>query len=119
MPGNYESYYPVADRLPNQYTSNGARTFIVDDYQDAVPKAADNVVANLTTSDVSAYSYVSAWRFGGSNPGTANLIPTPGREVGNHAVVEIGYSAGRGKITHYSDAGWSRRWVDVVGYFDG
>jgi len=80
-----------------------------------VPAGATSVVVNITSTDTSAGSYVTAWPAGKARPVASNLNPRPGRAVPNLATVKLGRT---GAISLFNAAGSLNLVVDLVGYYD-
>jgi len=81
---------------------------------DGVPSTASAVVANLTVTDTTAASYLTAWPDGATRPNASDLNWTAGRTVPNLAVVELGPD---GKVDLYNAAGSTDVVLDVVGFY--
>lgn len=71
------------------------------------------VVLNLTATNVTAATYVTAWPAGAPRPATSNLNPRPGADTANLAVVPLD---GTGDVSIYNHAGRADVVVDVVGW---
>ena len=78
-----------------------------------VPADARAVVANLTATDATAASYVTAWPAGTARPFASNLNPAPGRTVANLVVVALGAD---GSISLFNNAGSVHLVLDVLGW---
>ncbi len=78
-----------------------------------VPADARAVVANLTATDATVASYVTAWPSGTARPFASNLNPAPGRTVANLVVVTLG---GDGSISLFNNAGSVHLVLDVLGW---
>jgi len=72
------------------------------------------VVLNLTATDTTEPSFVTAYPAGQSRPPASNLNWAPGETVPNRAVVQLGSG---GRITLYNNAGSVDVVADVNGYF--
>ncbi|MFJ6676726.1 RCC1 domain-containing protein [Actinosynnema sp. NPDC091369] len=81
---------------------------------DRIPTSAAAAVVNLTGTNVTATTHVSAYRAGSDRPTASNLNLTPGRDTANGAVVPLGDDA---RITLYNNAGSADLVVDLVGFF--
>jgi hypothetical protein len=79
------------------------------------PNPPTAVLANITVTDTTAPSYLTAWPDGAAQPLTSDLNWTSGT-VPNLAVVQVGPT---GKIDIYNGAGCTDVVVDVVGWFTG
>lgn len=78
-----------------------------------VPQGATAVVANLTVTNTTAASYLSAYGAGAAVPGTSDLNWLAGTTTSDLAVVPLGAN---GDITLYNYAGSTAVVVDVLGY---
>jgi hypothetical protein len=72
------------------------------------------VVLNVTVTQPTAPSYLTAWPSGASRPLAANLNYLPGQTVPNLVVVKVGEL---GKISLYNAAGTTHVVADVAGWF--
>ena len=79
------------------------------------PNPPTAVVANITVTDTTAASFLTAWPDGAARPLASDLNWTR-RTVANLAVVQVGPT---GKIDLYNAAGCTNVIVDVVGWFTG
>ena len=75
------------------------------------PKA---VVVNLTVTNTTAGSFMTAWPDGTPRPGTSDLNWVGGVTIPNLVVVQVGAN---GKVDLYNLAGSTDVVVDVVGYY--
>ena len=80
-----------------------------------VPVDASAAVVNLTTTQATSESYLSAWPAGAARPTASNVNPVVGRTDANLAVVPIGVG---GAISLYNHAGTVDAIVDVLGWLD-
>jgi hypothetical protein len=69
---------------------------------------------NVTVTDTSAPSYLTAYPAGAAQPLASNLNWTAGATVPNRVVVPLGAT---GQVSFYNDAGTADLVVDVDGYF--
>lgn len=74
----------------------------------------DAVVLNITVTEPTAASFLTAWPAGADKPWTANLNYVAGQTVPNLVVVKVGTG---GKVSLYNNAGSTHVVVDVAGYF--
>jgi streptogramin lyase len=81
----------------------------------AVPPTATAVVANVTVTDSSAGSFLTAWKAGDPAPATSNLNFGPGQTIANLAIIPLSAS---GSVRLATAVGTTHVIVDVVGYFD-
>ena len=81
---------------------------------DGVPAHADAVVLNLTVTNPTAASYVTAWPAGTGLPTASNINFTAGATIANLVTVRVG--AG-GAIDLFNLFGRTDLVADVVGYF--
>ena len=72
------------------------------------------VVLNVTVTDTTAASYLTAYPQGPNRPFASNLNWSAGATVGNRVVVSLGPT---GQVTVYSQLGRTDVVVDVSGYF--
>ena len=72
------------------------------------------VVLNITATQPSATTYLTAWPAGEAQPTASNLNLTRGATVANLATVKVG--AG-GKVNLFNQAGMTNVIVDVVGWY--
>lgn len=84
------------------------------DLSGSVPADATAVLLNVTATDVTANTYVTAWPDGGARPITSNLNLAPGRDIPNAVTVEL--RAGH-KIDLYNHAGSVDLIVDLEGFY--
>jgi hypothetical protein len=80
------------------------------------PNPPNAVVANVTITNPTASSYLTAWPDGSSRPLASDLNWVAGLTVPNLVVVKLGSS---GMADLYSAAGCVDAIVDVVGYYTG
>ena len=73
------------------------------------------VVFNLTVTDPSAPSFITAWPTGAPRPLAANLNFGPGQTVGNLVVAKVGTG---GKVSLYNAGGTTHVIADVAGWFN-
>ncbi|MGZ7014735.1 MAG: choice-of-anchor Q domain-containing protein, partial [Acidimicrobiales bacterium] len=79
-----------------------------------VPADASAVAVNLTATDVTGSSFVTAYPKSGSTPNVSNLNVAPLDTRANLAIVKVGADR---SISLYNDQGTVNLVVDVVGYF--
>jgi hypothetical protein len=79
-----------------------------------IPTSATAVVANVTATDTTGSSYLTAWPDGDSRPTASDLNWTPGLTIPNLVVVKLGAN---GKLDLYNAVGSTDVILDVVGYF--
>lgn len=72
-----------------------------------------SVAVNITSTDATSDSYITAWPSDRSRPDTSNLNPRPGRTVPNFALVTV---APDGTISIFNERGSGHVLVDAVGY---
>ena len=93
----------------------GGRTTTVDVTGRAgVPAGASAVAVNITVTDPTAPSFVTAWPTGASRPTAASVSMVPGETVPNMALLDVGDG---GEISLYNYAGSTHLVVDVMGWF--
>jgi hypothetical protein len=81
-----------------------------------IPSDAEAVVLNLTASEGSAASFLTAYPYGSSKPTAANLNFGAGQVIGNRVTVPVG---AKGAIDVYNNSGDVRIDVDLDGYYTG
>ena len=79
-----------------------------------IPASASAVVANVTVTDTTATSYLTAWPDLDARPNASDLNWTPRRTVPNLVIVKLGSN---GKLDIYNAAGSTQVIVDVVGWY--
>jgi len=79
-----------------------------------VPVGATAVVANVTVTDTTTASYLTAWPDGDTRPNASDLNWVAGRTVPNLVIVKLGSN---GKLDLFNAAGSTNIVVDVVGYY--
>ena len=79
-----------------------------------VPVAAKAVVANITVTDTTAPSYLTAYPSGSALPSASDLNWIGGQTVPNLSVVKLGSD---GKVDFYNAAGLTDIVIDVVGWY--
>ncbi|QUQ72169.1 hypothetical protein [Kutzneria sp. CA-103260] len=84
------------------------------DLSGSVPADATAVLLNVTATDVTANTFVTAWPDGGQRPITSNLNLVPGRDIPNAVTVEL--RAGH-KIDLYNHSGSVDLVADLEGYY--
>ena len=72
------------------------------------------VVLNVSATDTSDFSYLTAWPYGSAKPNAANLNWSPGRTIANRIVVPVGTG---GKIQLSNASGSADLIVDVNGWY--
>lgn len=92
----------------------GASRVITVAGANGIPSSATAVVANVTVTDTTGSSYLTAWPDGDAPPNASDLNWTPGVTIPNLVVVELGAS---GRLDLYNAAGSTDVIVDVVGYY--
>jgi alpha-tubulin suppressor-like RCC1 family protein len=73
------------------------------------------VALNVTATEPTATSYVTAWPAGAARPNASNLNVTAGATVANLVVTGVGDG---GRVALYNEAGATHLIVDVVGWFN-
>jgi hypothetical protein len=79
-----------------------------------IPSGAVAVVANITVTDTTAGSYLTAWPDGDSRPSASDLNWVQGLTIPNLVVVKLGPN---GRLDLYNAAGSTDVILDVVGYY--
>jgi outer membrane protein assembly factor BamB len=72
------------------------------------------VVLNVTVTEPTATSFLTAWPAGVARPLTSNLNQVPGQTVPNLVIVKVGEG---GKVDLYNHAGTAHLIADVAGWF--
>jgi hypothetical protein len=81
-----------------------------------VPAGASAVVLNVTVTEPTTTSYLTAWPTGRSRPLASNLNFVAGQTVPNLVVVKVGDN---GMVSLYNSAGTAHVIADVAGWFGG
>jgi M6 family metalloprotease-like protein len=80
-----------------------------------VPGSGVGAVAlNVTVTEPTAPSFLTAWPTGGTRPTASNLNYLPGQTIPNMVIVPVGDG---GQISLYNNAGSAHVIVDVLGWF--
>ncbi|MFD8632099.1 PKD domain-containing protein [Streptomyces sp. NPDC059533] len=79
-----------------------------------VPAGASAVALNLTSTDTTAGTFVTAYPDPANRPATSNLNPEPGKAKSSQVLVPVGPN---GTITLYNHWGSTHLVVDVVGFY--
>lgn len=79
-----------------------------------VPANASAVVLNVTVTEPTAFSFLTAFPAGTQRPLASNLNFTNGQTIPNSVMVKVGTG---GQISLYNHAGATHVLVDVLGYF--
>ncbi len=80
-----------------------------------VPASADAVVLNATVTGTSAYSFLTVWPKGDTQPTASNLNWKPGQTIPNAVTVKVGTS---NSVSVFNNSGNANVIFDVVGYYD-
>jgi uncharacterized protein (DUF1501 family) len=72
------------------------------------------VVVNITSVNTTADTYLTVYATGAARPDTANLLPVPGRVVGNLSVSGVSQA---GQFAIFNKFGTTDCVVDIAGYF--
>ncbi len=84
---------------------------------DAAPEGASAVVVSITSDNVTAETFFTAYPKGGATaPNVSNLNPIAGEQAANLAIVRVGDN---GEITLLSRTPTANVIVDLYGYFEG
>ncbi|HEX6357599.1 hypothetical protein [Actinophytocola sp.] len=84
------------------------------DLSDAIPASATSVTFNLTATDTTASTFVTAWPTGGNLPTASNLNTPAGDTRANLVTVTVGADR---KVSLYNLAGSVNVVVDVTGFY--
>jgi len=79
-----------------------------------VPPSATAVVLNVTATRPSTSTYVTAWPYGTTRPGTSTVNLTPGATNANLTTVALG--TGR-RVSLYNNAGTVDVHIDISGFY--
>ena len=79
-----------------------------------VPAWANGIVANITSADATAQSYVTAWPADLGRPGASTLNPRPNVPVPNQAYLKLG----GGSLGVFNATGSTAVIIDVFGYIE-
>ena len=104
---------PRAGALPRSFAAGEVREIAVSGSAGVPDEGVAAVVVNLTATNVTAATYVTAWPSGATRPGTSNLNPRPGADTANLAVVPLDDT---GAMSVYNHAGRADIVVDVLGW---
>ena len=74
------------------------------------------VALNVTVTQATAPSFLTAWPAGYPRPATSNLNFGPGETVANHVIVRVGKE---GWVNFYNLAGQAHVVLDLVGWYGG
>ncbi len=80
-----------------------------------VPATADAVILNVTATDGTANSFITAYPSGGAVPTASNVNFAAGQTIPNLVTVKLGAD---GKVAFANNSGSVHVIVDVVGYYD-
>lgn len=80
----------------------------------AIPAGTVAVAINLTATDATAQTFLTAWPGGQVRPGTSNLNVGQGMPVPNLVIVRLGAT---GDVSFYNAVGAVNLIGDIVGYF--
>lgn len=78
------------------------------------PAGAASVVVNISVTEPTAGSFLTAYPTGAQRPNAANLTFSPGKTISNLAIVPM---SSDGRISLYNLAGSTHVVVDVLGWF--
>lgn len=78
-----------------------------------IPSSATSVTFNLTATEVTAATYVTAWSGAGERPTASNMNLVPGDTRANLVTVAVGES---GYVKLFNNAGSTQLIVDLVGF---
>ena len=79
-----------------------------------VPAWANGIVANITSADATAQSYITAWPADLGRPGASTLNPRPNVPVPNQAYLTLG----GGSLGVFNATGSTAVIIDVFGYIE-
>jgi hypothetical protein len=83
-----------------------------------VPTTATAVVMNVTVTDVSTATFITAYPTGQSTPNASNLNVSANQTIANLVTVKLGYnSSGNGQVRFANQNGTVNLIADVVGYY--
>ncbi|SDC74832.1 RCC1 domain-containing protein [Actinokineospora iranica] len=88
---------------------------ITVDFSARVPKSATAVTFNLTGTDPTGGTFVTAWPTGAPRPISSNLNLVPGQTSPNLVTVALGADR---KVSLYNNAGSTQLIIDLAGWFD-
>ena len=95
-------------------TPQGTLNLQVDGEGGVPSTGVEAVVLNVTVTDTSQYSYLTAYPSGSAMPLASNLNWWPGDTVANSVIAPVGVS---GQVSIYNSQGNADLVVDAVGYF--
>ncbi|MFB7619501.1 PKD domain-containing protein [Kitasatospora sp. NPDC056181] len=79
-----------------------------------VPAGATAAAVNLTATETTVPTHLTAWASGGVRPGTSNLNATPGLDVPNHTTIPVD---AQGRFDLANNAGTTHVVADLFGYY--
>jgi hypothetical protein len=79
-----------------------------------VPPALDAVAANVTVTDTTGFSFLTAWPDGVGQPNASDLNWTPGKTIPNAAILTL---SPEGVFDLYNQSGSTDAIVDIAGWF--
>ena len=103
-----------ADQCTGQTLRAGGTIQVQVTGHGGVPSSATAVVANVTVTNTSTFSYLTAWPAGQPRPLASTLNWSPGETRANRVVIPL---SSTGALQFYNDLGQADLVVDVNGYF--
>ncbi len=101
-------------RKPGQGPKLGANSVRTVSFASFVPASATSVTLNVTVTDTTAASFLTAYPSGTSQPAPSNLNWPAGDTVANLVIVQLGSGSG---VNFYNSQGQTDLVVDLEGYF--
>ncbi len=98
----------------HQVTTNSSFNVQVSGFGGVPGTGVSAVVLNVTASEPTTYSYLTAWPQGAAQPATSNLNFAPGQTVANRVIVPVGGTGGVSILNRFGNVNVT---VDVDGYF--
>ncbi|MFN8039423.1 MAG: hypothetical protein U0Q07_09450 [Acidimicrobiales bacterium] len=80
-----------------------------------IPAGATAVAVNLTATDTTAPTFITAWATGTPRPPTSNLNPTPDHVTANLTVIPL---APDGTLTLFNNSGTTHLIADLQGWYE-
>ncbi len=104
----------ITDQCSGRTLGQGSTLIVQATGMGGVPQGATAVVANITVTNPTSQSYLTAWPAGSPRPPTSNLNYSVGQTVPNLTTVPL---SATGAIDVYNAAGTVDVIVDVTGYY--
>lgn len=100
--------------FPSGWLGGQTRSFTVAGASTTVPYGASAVVLNVTGTWGTESTHLTLWPAGSGKPVASNLNLAAGETAANLVMVQVGTN---GRVSLFSNSGFTHVIVDVVGYF--